>query len=79
MTTPKYRLEYKVGTVEFSSPCSDEIQVLKEITELESTKFQIIEYTGETVSKSGIRSLTSQKITKKQFMQRLNQVVFNKE
>ncbi len=75
MNTLKYRLEYKIGRLEFSSPCNDELEVLQKISEIDADTFQILQYFPV---KQGAKVLDLRKITKSQFLKTLVAVTFNK-
>jgi hypothetical protein len=75
MNALKYRLEYKIGRLELSSPCNDEIEVLQKISELDADSFQILQYFPV---EQGAKVLDLRKIGKKQFMLNLMAVIFNK-
>jgi len=78
MNNFKYRLCYKVGRIEFSSPCEDEIAVLELLQEVDFDSYYISQYFGERKKPSGLTELILKRITKQQFIKNLMNATLNK-
>jgi len=78
MNTPKYRVTYKVGRIEFSSPCYSEIEVFQLLQSTDIDSYVLEQYAEKPVKVNGFDRLQLDKITPKKLMENLIKVTFKK-
>jgi hypothetical protein len=79
MNSNKYRVTTYVDTLEISTPCRDEIEVLNVLSHYLYDSYDILEYQQPTVKENGLTEYPLKKITKAAFIKKVVNNIMNKD